>query len=103
MGLRGDKARENAALSLSLRDSIAAAGPHLADDNETIVIPSPSVHPAFTKVLRRNGFHFEYGACPWWERPVRRPVKGKTYSAAKWLEWADARYKWAWPGWKRGG
>ena len=94
---RAMKAQENARARQAGRDAIADGGPHLADKDGTIVVPSPNYHPEFTKVLRANGFRFEHGLCPWWERDTNLPLDGKRYLPGQWLAWAKTRYAWAWP------
>ena len=96
-------AREAAEQRRVGRDAIADAGPHLADDDETIVIPSPNYHHGFANTLKANGFKFEHGLCPWWERRTDKPLAldGRTYTPAQWLDWAINRYAWAWPNWEK--
>ena len=94
-------AREAAEQRRVGRDAIADAGPHLADDDATIVIPSPNYHAEFASILNAHGFRFEHGLCAWWERDITKPFNGQTHTPAQWLNWAIRRYAWAWPNWEK--
>ncbi len=94
-------AREQAEQRRVGREAIADAGPHLADEDATIVIPSPNYHPELGTVLKSYGFRFEHGACPWWERATGKSMNGITHTPAAWLNWAIRRYAWAWPKWEK--
>ncbi len=98
-------ARESAEQSRQSRELIAQTGPWLTTDtggDQTIVIPSPNYHEEFSRILNAHGFRFEHsGVCPWWERDISKPVNGKTYTPAAWLDWAIRRYAWAWPKWEK--
>jgi hypothetical protein len=82
-------------------EAFADGGPHLSDDGQTVVVPSPARHERFGRVLRAYGFQFEYydtGAR--WTRPTARPYRGRRYSPDGWLAWARQHYAKAWPNWQ---
>ena len=95
-------AREQAEQRRLAREAIADTGPSLANDDTTLVIPSPARHKEFSSVLNAYGFTFERGVCPWWQRDIAKSFNGRTYSPAEWLNWATRRYSWAWPEWDDG-
>ena len=95
-------AREQAEQRRQSRELIADTGPHLADDDATVVIPSPARHPVFKRILLAYGFRYEHGLMPWWERPTDEPHAGRAYAPDGWLRWARSHYAKAWPKWDGG-
>jgi len=93
------KAQEQAWARQQARQSLFDAGPYLANDGATIVIPSPYRHEAFSQVLRAYGFTFDYSAlgCAWL-RSTSAPHAGRRYTPQGWLAWAKTHYAKAW-GW----
>ena len=77
-------------------------GPQLEDHGEGNIVlywPTPQYNPKVAALLRDRGFQFHESGVKHWTRPCSRPYRGKVYSPEAWLEWARARYTWAWPDW----
>jgi hypothetical protein len=86
-------------LQAEMRRAEILHGPYLLPSSEgpVIVIPSPEKNPRLISFCHRIGAQF-YGTSLAWYRPVRKPFKGKTYSAQQWLDRVRERYGELWEG-----
>lgn len=79
-----------------LRAAAMAAGPHLLEDNLTLVIPSAWYNKDAALFWRQHGFsHCRAGAM--WTRDTEKPFGGKTYTAEAWLESTRREFYQFWP------
>jgi hypothetical protein len=70
-------------------------GPYINDDY--VIIPSVEYNAALVSELKANGFVFEPGEYPQWQRCVAYAARdGKVYSAEQWLKSARRLYGEVW-------
>jgi len=68
-----------------------AAGPELAADGYTLVVPSNVYNEEAKGFWKSKGFRFD-GIETRWVRDTRRPFAGKRYPAATWLARTRAKF-----------
>lgn len=74
------------------------AGPHLAEDDHTLIIPSQWYNEQATTFWKLHGFRWNPGAATW-ERDTTLPLRkdGKRYTASAWLESTRREFYRFWP------
>lgn len=72
------------------------AGPRLADDGITLVIPSDWYNEDATSLWKKNGFQWDPDQAHW-TRNTREPLRSRIFTADVWLERARARFFEFWP------
>ena len=99
LSIEAEKAQQEAASRHRLREARMDAGPILADDGVTLIIPSEAYNPKAAAFWRSEGFrwHPEHST---WERDTRRPRGGKRFSPQAWLRAARQQYAEFWPDWE---
>lgn len=72
------------------------AGPYLAGDGYTLVVPSCWYQLEAGAFWRRYGFHFNRERLEW-SRDARKLHEGKRYTAAAWVESTRREFYAFWP------
>ena len=72
------------------------AGPFLDDDGHTLVVPSEWYHEDAARFWKSHGFEWRPKTATW-QRDTRRPLRGKRYTPAAWLESTRRRFYRFWP------
>jgi V8-like Glu-specific endopeptidase len=98
---RAQKAIENAQGGYNARNAFHDKGPHLNADGTYVIVPSVEYNAALVAKLKANGFLFEGGEYPQWQRYVGYAAPdGKMYSAEQWLKSAQKLYAEVWEDWE---
>lgn len=72
------------------------AGPRLLADGQTLIVPSEWYNEQAADFWRQHGFKWIPGLKRW-ERDTGRPLHGKCYSTAAWLESTRREFFGFWP------
>lgn len=92
---KAQKAQREAQGRYNAQDAFHDRGPYTNGDY--VIVPSISYNAALKSKLKGQGFVFERGEYPQWQRCAVYPARdGKVYSARAWLEWARKVYAEAW-------